>query len=127
MRRTHSLSLVLVLLLASCGAFRAPVAPRSGALTQLDSDAYDGLLVSQAAISEAKRAYAAGELPPSAKGVINRAGEAYNVARASWLTYRDAVAAGKGDDEARGKLNADVLALTAAVADVFKLKKAGQP
>lgn len=127
--RISTAVLLAILLVATvgCQSSCATRAPRSGALTQLDSDAYDALLVAQAALSEGKRAYAAGELPPEAKDVINNAGKAYNIARASWLTYRDAVATGKGDDLARGKLNADVVELTAAVANVFKLKKAGQP
>ena len=119
-----SIALVLaILLLASCAAR----APRSGALTILDSDAYDGLIVAQAALTEAKQQFALGELPPSAKDVINKAGAAYNVARASWLTWRDGLAAGRGDEAAKFKLVADVALLTAAVAAVFKLKGGAQP
>lgn len=65
-----------------------------GSVSTLDSKSFDVLLIAQAVIDQARSELAAGSLPDTLKPALNRLIDAYNVARTSWLTYRNAVKAG---------------------------------
>ena len=97
-------------------------APHPGAVSAFDSQAYDALLVAQEVIIQAKASFAVGGLPAGSKPVLNRAIESYNVARASWLTYRSVAQAGQDPQVAATKLTAALTELTAAVAAIPKLE-----
>jgi hypothetical protein len=114
------ITLALAVLLMSACAKKTYV-QHPGALNIFDSQAYDTLLVSQDALNSAKAEFAAGRLPASVKPLINGAVKAYNVARASWLTYRATQT--PADQAALQKALVD---LTAAVAAIPK-SQGGQP
>lgn len=63
-----------------------------GSLSTDDSGAYDALLIAQATIDQARTSLQAGQLPGTAKDPLNALINAYNLAHASWLTYRGALA-----------------------------------
>lgn len=68
----------------------------AGAYNQIDSAAYDALLIAEAAIDTARQQYAAGTLPAEAKPALNGLIGSYAVARQTWLTYRG-ILGSKGD------------------------------
>ena len=111
-------ALPLILLISLLGCHKqAQVHP--GAISNIDSYAYDILLVEQDAITSAKAAYLAGSLPPASKGPLNIAIAQYNVTQASWQAYH----AGGGDAT---KLQQSLTALVAAVGELQKLIKPTQ-
>jgi hypothetical protein len=73
---------------SACAAVHYTVHP--GALDQLDSSAYDTLVVAQATIEAARADYDAGRLAEETKAAFDTLVRSYNDARNSWLTYRDA-------------------------------------
>ena len=79
----------LVFSTTACAALHYTVHP--GAINQIDSAAYDALLVAENAIDQGRKDYQAGRLPAEAQDALNVLIRSYNVARASWLTYRDAI------------------------------------
>jgi hypothetical protein len=84
MKRAKAVPVILWLALAmSC-------APKvhTGAINAFDSKTYDSLLVYQSVLDSAKIEFAQGKLPASAKPIINKAGETYNLLRDAWLAYR---------------------------------------
>jgi len=85
--RRLSLAVGLTLLLVGC----AHPQLHPGAVSRLDSSTYDVLYISQAVIEQARAESTAGTLPDALKPPLNTLINAYNVARASWLTYRSAV------------------------------------
>lgn len=100
---------VLVLLLALTGCHKAvPVHP--GAISNLDSYAYDILLVEQAAINQARAQYLGGTLPANAKAPLNAAIDQYNITMSAWKSYH---ASGAGQDKLQQALNALVGAVGA--------------
>lgn len=101
--------------LGSCHREAAQLHP--GALDSFDSQTYDALLVTQAVLDQAKIEYAQGSLPPSSKPVINKAGDAYNVARDVWLEYRAIKQAGATESG----LQSVTLKLTAALGQLNQL------
>ena len=76
----------LALLLLLSGGCAKSIHP--GSIDAVDSRTYDTLLVAQSVLDNAKIAFKQGKLPDSAKPVINRMGEAYNLLRDLWLEYR---------------------------------------
>jgi hypothetical protein len=82
--------LLIVLMLAlpalnfGC-ATKVPVHP--GAVSNIDSYAYDLLLVEQEAINSARTAFLAGQLPPNAKAPLNAAIAQYNITLGAWQGY----------------------------------------
>src|SRR5439155_8794355 len=62
-----------------------------GALHTIDSASYDTLLIAEAIINQARLDFQSGRLPTTTKPALDTLVESYNVARASWLTYRDAI------------------------------------
>jgi len=111
--RVH-VGLAMLLFLTAC----AMVQLHPGAVNKIDSSAYDVLLISQAVIDQARVEVTAGTLPENLKPGLMRLIDAYNAARTSWLTYRNAVKAGQQNTSAGGLHNAlDVLS---AALDAFQ-------
>lgn len=81
----QTLLLVLCLLFTGCNKTAVPTHP--GAISNVDSYAYDVLLVEQDVINTARADYMAGKLPPAAKDLLNAAIAQYNVAQSAWQSY----------------------------------------
>jgi len=80
----YTMILSLCLALAGCAK---TVAVHPGAISNLDSYAYDLLIVEQDSINTAKAQYQAGQLPASAKTALNAAIDQYNITEATWQSY----------------------------------------
>ena len=89
---SFGIAAVLLLLILSAAACTAHYSLHPGALNTMDSAAYDALLIAETTIDQARLALQAGSLPAEAKPVLDALIRSYNVARASWLTYRGALA-----------------------------------
>jgi hypothetical protein len=89
-----------------------------GSVNQFDSATYDGMLVYQSVLDEAKVQFLEGKLPVSSKIVINKAGETYNLLRDAWLAYR-----ASQNPDTLAKVQALVVQMDALVADLNKLLK----
>jgi hypothetical protein len=109
------LSLVgpLVLSMTACAAVHYTVHP--GAINQVDSATYDTLLIAESAIDQGRTDYRAGRLPTQAKDALNALVDTYNVARASWLTYRGAIATNVPADPYLQELNKNLADLANAI------------
>lgn len=81
MRKMTLLALLLALM---CGCAAKHIHP--GAINQADSDIYDTLLVSQAAIEQAKTDVVS---YPAAKPILNEAIAAYDTAETAYIAYHD--------------------------------------
>jgi hypothetical protein len=99
-------------LLFTISACAAQYVIHPGALTRTDSVAYDTLLIAETAINQARTAYQAGNLPKESKATLDALVQAYNVARESWLTYRDALQKDEPPDTYLNQLNKDIFNLT---------------
>jgi hypothetical protein len=86
----------LLLATPACAAMRYTAHP--GAVSVADSAAYDRLRVAEAVIDQARLDLQAGKLPASARKPLNALITSYNVARASWLAYRDSAPPGTEAD-----------------------------
>ena len=80
-----------------------------------DSAAYDTLLIAQATIDQARTASETGRLPLGAAGALKTLIGSYNVARESWLTYRNAVTTKLPTDAYLDQLTRDLSDLTEAI------------
>ena len=118
-RRKQLSAALLILLLTSCAAVQL----HPGSVNKIDSSAYDVLLISQAVIDQSRAEVAAGKLPDSLKPGLMKLIDAYNIARASWLTYRNAVKAGQSADA--GGMNRTISILSAAL-NAFQSSRAIQ-
>jgi hypothetical protein len=103
----------LVLSMTACAAVHYTVHP--GAMNQVDSAAYDALLVAESAIDQGRTDFQAGRLPAEARDALNALVDTYNVARTSWLTYRGAVATNVPADPYFQELNKNLGDLTNAI------------
>lgn len=112
MKKYLALVFVLVLGIATGCGKKVPI--HTGAVSNLDSYAYDLLLVEQSAIKSARADFAAGNLPAEAKAPLNAAIAQYNTTQAAWQTYH----ASGGDGT---KLQEALNSLVSAVAEVQKL------
>jgi hypothetical protein len=90
--KTLGLVVVVPLLLFSATSCAAHYTIHPGALDATDSAAYDALLIAETTIDQARLDLKAGLFPADAKTALDALIRSYNVARASWLTYRDALA-----------------------------------
>jgi len=106
---------VMVTLLFSTTACAARYTIHPGALSRTDSVAYDTLLIAEATINQARTAYQAGQLPKDSKATLDALVQAYNIARGSWLTYRDALQKNLPEEMYLNQLNQDVFNLTTAI------------
>jgi hypothetical protein len=114
--KTFVIALLIPILLfpQACVAARYTIHP--GSLNKTDSVAYDSLLVAEAVIDQARSENeAGGGLAKRAKDALNALIDAYNVARASWLTYRDALSRGTAVDIYVSRLANDLADLAKAV------------
>lgn len=100
---------LLLLLLCSCAGRQGPYIPRVDALNELDSKAYDALLVSESIITTAEASNEAGTLPAFMKPVINALIDVHNTARVAWLSYRQVIGAGTDDELAQAEALSNML------------------
>jgi hypothetical protein len=107
-----ALTLLGVLATVGCGK---KVAVHPGAISNLDSYAYDVLLAEQDVLNQAKSDYQAGTLGDNAKAPLNAAIAQYNVTQDLWQTYH---ATGAGAD----KLSQAVAVLVTLLGDIQKLR-----
>ena len=114
-RRKAGITLALAIVLAAAGCNKYVVHP--GSASTFDSQAYDSLLVAQAAIDSAKAEYAAGQIPPSSKDLLNKAIGVYDIAQAAWHTYHDTAASASTGDTSKlqAELTDDLNQLSAAI------------
>jgi hypothetical protein len=105
--------LSLFLSLSACVSAHYTLHP--GALNTTDSAAYDALLIAEAAIDQARSHYKAGQLPPKAKDALDILVRSYNIARESWLTYRNAISANLPDETYVDQLMKNFSNLTDAI------------
>jgi len=91
----------ITLSMAGCATKATTLPP--GALNQFDLTSYESLMGAQAVIESVKTDIA--NLPPSAKGPLNRAIESYNIAESAWQSYHSGV-------------SKDQVGLTAAIAQL---------
>lgn len=110
--RPTSLALVVLSVMLLGGCYGKKVAVHPGAVSNLDSYAYDILLVEQDVIAQARTDYLAGKLPAQAVSFLRIAITQYNTTQAAWHAYHDQHA---GNDTA---LQDAVNALVAAVAQL---------
>lgn len=108
-----------VMVLCACAAVQL----HPGAVNKADSSAYDVLLISQAVIDQSRVELAAGTLPETLKAPLNHLIESHNIARASWLAYRNAVKAGQTTDAGKMKSAIDILS---AALDAFESSRSIQ-
>ena len=108
------LLLPLLLLLTGCSYIHKTVPVHPGAISNLDSYAYDVLLAEQDAINTARAQYLGGTLPPGAKAPLNAAIDQYNVTMSAWKSYH---LSGQGETVLQQALNA----LVAAVGSLEKV------
>jgi hypothetical protein len=86
-----------------------------GSISNLDSYAFDLLLVEQATLTQAKLQWASGQLPASIKGPLNIAIDQYNVTENAWQTYH-----GTGGSN-EGALQQALTTLVTVMGDLAKL------
>ena len=84
----RKLCAIFALLIISVGCHKkVPIHP--GAISNLDSYAYDILLVEGQVLTEARAQYTAGTLPASAKPFLKNAIAQYNTTQAAWHAYHE--------------------------------------
>ena len=105
---------LVICMLATVGCAKKAVTVHPGAISNLDSYAYDILLVEQASIDQARTAYQAGQMPESAKAAFNIAVAQYNVAQSAWQGYHASGANASALQQA-------IDSLVAAMGDLMKL------
>lgn len=114
------LALVCLLSLGISSGCAKKIAVHTNAVSNLDSYAYDLLIVEQDSISQARRDFQAGNLPAEAKAPLNAAIAQYDTTLAAWNSYH----ASQGDAT---KLQEALNALVATVGELQKIlgKKPG--
>lgn len=124
-RRERRIRILVLSALACVVAYGcAKYQPHPGSVNTFDSKTYDTLNTSQAALDQAKKEYASGQLSgDTAKAVINKAGDVYNVTRDAWLEYRGLVSAGKDATAVVAKIEQDIPQLISAINDVKALAR----
>ena len=91
----------LLLVLAAC---TKTYTVHPGSISVFDSQTYDTLLIYHDAIESAKADLTSGQFPVSAKPVLNKFIQAYNVVQGAWVVYHQSA-----------NPNADTSALSAAL------------
>jgi hypothetical protein len=113
--RITALKIVTVLLLTpllmATPACAAHYVVHPGALNPADSAAYDLLTVAQGIIDQART----DQLSVEERSALDTLIQSYNVARASWLTYRDAVSTNVASDQYAQQLTKNLIDLTNAI------------
>jgi len=103
-----TLMLPVLIFISGCAVHYAI---RPGALNTADSVAYDTLLAAKTVIDQARLE----TLSPGQKEAVNALVRAYNAARESWLTYRDAIQTNTPADTYFAALNRNLSDLTTAI------------
>jgi len=117
------IGLVLILpLLFSASACAAHYSLHPGALNKTDSAAYDAVLIAETTIDQARLDDKAGRLPADAKDALDALIRSYNVARASWLTYRGALATNVASQIYFDQLTNNLSDLTNAIREFAEVK-----
>jgi hypothetical protein len=111
---------VLVLSMTACAAHYA-IHP--GAINTADSAAYDTLLIAETVIDQARTDYQNQQLPADTKDALNKLIQSYTVARASWLTYRGAIATNTPPDTYFQQLTKNLSDLTTAIRELENVRK----
>jgi hypothetical protein len=109
------IGLLLVLSLFATTACASHYKAHPGALNITDSAAYATLLIAGTAIDQASLDYNAGNLPASAKPVLDTLIQSYNIARHAWLAYRGAIATNEPSEIYFDDLTKNVVDLTNAI------------
>ena len=116
----HQFGILLALALAlSLSACAARYAIHPGALNKTDSVAYDALLIAESVIDQAR------QLPlddKDVKSALNTLINAYDIARASWLTYRGAIATNVPPEVYLEQLNQNLSDLSNAIRQFEEVK-----
>ncbi len=110
----------ITLLMTGCAK---TVAVHPGSISNFDSYAYDILLVEQDALNTARAQYAAGQLPASAKTVLNNAIAQYNATEVAWQSYH---ASGSGQSTLQQSLDG-LVALVGALQQMLNKTPAPVP
>lgn len=122
-RKTLTGALLCVLLIAGCTKQVHPKHPNQ--LNDLDGYAYDSLTVAQASLDEAKAQLASGKFDDrrsSAVEIINGGGASYDLARTTYVAYRDAASLNAAIlPYLEQRLRDDLQAMAAAVGKVRSL------
>ena len=109
------LAVPLLLVTPACAMHYTVHPLHPGALNQADSAAYDTLLIAESIIDQARLDFKSGQLPAGAKPALDALVKSYNVARASWFTYRSAVSTNDPTDVYLTQLNQNLTNLTSAI------------
>ena len=84
-----------MLMLSACASSGAPYITRPGAVSELDSRAFDVLAVSEALLDSAEKQHDEGSLNDRVKDAVNILIPIHNSTNVAWKAYRAAV----GDDD----------------------------
>ena len=101
--------IVLAFLLVSLVGCHKKIAFHPGAVSNLDSYAFDLLLVEQDVLAQARTDYMNGRLPDAARPAFNAAASQYNITQAAWQAYHSGHAS--NDSVLQDALNALVAAV----------------
>ena len=113
------LAIPLLLVTPAC-AMHYTVHP--GALNQVDSAAYDTLLIAESTIDQARLDFKSGQLPAGAKPALDALVESYNIARDSWLAYRGAISTNAPGDLYLSQLNKNLTDLATTIRQLEEAK-----
>jgi hypothetical protein len=105
------LTLLIPILMTPQACVAAHYSVHPGSLNGADSMAYDSLLVAQDIIDHARTTAGNQGLRAELSALI----DSYNIARASWLAYRDALSIGTPVEAYAARLAADLAELAKAV------------
>jgi type IV pilus biogenesis protein CpaD/CtpE len=115
------LPVVCFLLLASC----ANRTPRVGAISIVDSDVYDALLISEGIITSAEKQKADSTLTPQMREAINKLIPVHNSVTVAWRIYRSQ-SSGATREEKEAELRMLIPGLVAAISGVTILVTGGE-
>lgn len=124
-RYSALVSLALTITLLSACAHK-PYVVHPGSLNEFDSRSADALAIYQADLTQAKQNITDGIWPSSYGQYVDKAGESYNVARQSFVTWRDVATGVKTGDPAalQAQFAVDLQSLADQISSLFA--KAGQ-
>lgn len=116
--------LLCTVLLSGCAKAVHP-----GAVSPLDSQAYDALLAAQTSIDQARLQIEGGQIPAQfltvTKRALNAAINSYNITRVTWLVYRHESQAANGaavSSPEAAQLQNDITNLAAAISALAQAK-----
>jgi hypothetical protein len=116
-----ALVLLLAAVLSSGGCSQIHIAQHPGSIDDADNTAYNALLLYDDAIKSTKADLASGVLPATAKPVVNKFIDAYNVLQAATTAYHNQGVANPNAQDLLGKLSDAEAAAAAAFAELVKI------